>query len=75
MGCLMNALEPLYGEVELLHMLNITKPNLVFCDLDKYEMVKDCLIQLDNNAAIYTFGGCKEDSEDVETLFKETNEE
>lgn len=74
-GCAMNTLEPTFGKTELLHMLNIIKPSLLFCDVEVFELVKECLLELGNNAHVFTFGGSKNGSENVENLFLETHEE
>lgn len=74
-GCPVNALDPSFGRTELLHMFKITKPVLLFCDIDCYELINDCLIELDNRARIFTIGGSLGRSEPVENLFKETHKE
>lgn len=59
-----------------MHMLSITKPKLVFCDVDLYDLVRECLNELENEAiAIFTFGGQNDESIPVETLFEERSEE
>lgn len=74
-GCPLNALDCSFGKTEIIHMLKTTKPSLMFCDLDVYDLLKDCLIELGNNAKVFTFGGSKADSEPVENLFAETQKE
>lgn len=56
-------------------MLRDIKPNLVFCDMEIFEVIKDCLNELNNKAKVFTFGGRKGDSTQVENLLIETNEE
>lgn len=75
LGSPVNVLDPSFGKPEYLHMLKITKPILMFCDVDVYELVKECLMELNNNAQIFTFGGRKNGSEEIETLFVETGNE
>lgn len=75
LGNPINGLDPSFGKTELLHMLKTTQPVLMFCDLDVYELVKECLVELNNNAKVFTFGGRKSGSEDVESLFVETHNE
>lgn len=74
-GCPVNTLDPAFGKTELSHMLNTTKPILMFCEVESYEFVKECLTELGNEAKIFTFGGSKGDSESVENLFSETHNE
>ena len=70
-----NGIDTSFGKTEFLHMLETTKPILLFCDIDVYGLVKECLNELGNNAKIFTFGGRVNGSEDVETLFEETHDE
>lgn len=74
-GSAVNTLDPQFSKTELLHMLKTTKPALMFCDIDVYDLAKECLIELGNGAKIFTFGGSKGDSEQVENLFTETHNE
>lgn len=71
MGCPINTLDPSFGKVELIHMLKATKPTLMFCDAENFDLLKESLHELGNNAKIFTFGGKKGDSEQVENLFIE----
>lgn len=74
-GCPVTALDPSFGKTELVHMLNISNPVLLFCDLACYDLLQECLKELKNDAKIFTFGGSKGNSEQVENLFAETHEE
>lgn len=74
-GSAVNTLDPSFGKTELEHMLKNIKPTLVFCDADIYAIVKECLIELKNNAHVFTFGGKVGDSTQVENLLRETNDE
>lgn len=67
-----NTLDPSFTEIEMTHMLNLTKPKLIFTELESYEIVKQSLQNVNNDAKIYTFGGQIEDSLPVENLFVET---
>lgn len=75
LGCPINTLDPSFGKVEILHMLNITKPRLMFCDAESYSLVSECLKELKNEAKVFTFGGQTGNSETVESLFIETGAE
>lgn len=74
-GCPVNTLDPSFGKTELCHMLKTTKPVLLFCDVEGYELVKKCLSELGNKAKVFTFGGSKGEAEPVENLFAETHTE
>lgn len=74
-GSAVNTLDPSFGKTELLHMFSTIKPALVFCDVETYELAQKCLIELKNDAKIFTFGGSTGTSEDVENLFVETHDE
>lgn len=74
-GCTVSTLDTSFTKAELIHMLTTTKPNIMFCDADIYDLIQECLNELDNNAKIYTFSGRKGDSIPVEDLFAENLEE
>lgn len=72
-GCPINTLDASFGLIEITHMMKITKPKVIFCDLECYEVVETCLKELQNEARIFCFGGKSGKSESVESLFKETH--
>lgn len=72
LACPMNALKTTVQKIDVIRMFTITKPNVLFCDVKVYDLVKECLSELQNNAKIFTFNGTKGDSEAVECLFEET---
>lgn len=74
-GCPVNPLAASFGRTELIHMFKITKPALVLCDIDCYELIDSCLVALGSAARIFTFGGSLGRSEPVENLFEETHKE
>lgn len=74
-GCPINVLAPKFGKTEISHVLKRTKPALLFCSLEAYELVNECMIDSNNNAKIFTFGGKKGNSEVAESLFRETGDE
>lgn len=74
-ACPINCLDPLFSKTEIIHMFSITAPKTVFCDCDVYDLVRECLAELENDAAVYTFGGTTDDSISVEQIFEETPEE
>lgn len=76
-GCPVNTLDPSFGKTQLMHMLKTTKPVLMFCDVDCYDLVKECRAELENDFQfeILTVGGSKDGSESIENLFSETGRE
>lgn len=74
-GCPVNSLDPSFGKTELMHMLKITKPVLWLCDMDCYDLLRECLTEMKSSAKIFTFGGKFGQSEPVENLFRETHKE
>lgn len=74
-GCPPVALDVSFGKAEIIHLLSITKPVLMFCDIECYEILSECLVELGNEAKVFTFGGEKGQSESVECLFEETGKE
>lgn len=71
LACPVNTLDPSFSKPEIIHMLSITKPKVMFCDVDVYDLVCECLNELESDAPIYTFSGNTDDSIPVETLFEE----
>ncbi|XP_055296968.1 probable 4-coumarate--CoA ligase 3 [Sitodiplosis mosellana] len=74
-GCPVNTLDPSFTKLELMHMLSITRPKVMFCDASIYDLVQECLNDLENDAKIFTFSGQSGDSIPVEDLFEEVEGE
>lgn len=56
-------------------MFSITAPKVVFCDCDVFDLVRECLTELENDASVFTFCGTTDDSVSVEQILEETPEE
>lgn len=74
-GCPLNCIDASFVKSALIHMLNTTKPVVVFCEITCYELLNECLTELGNDAHIFTFGGCQGRSEPIDNLFQVTNTE
>lgn len=74
-GCPVNTLNSAFGKNELINMLKTTKPALIFCDIESYDLVEYGLTALESKAKVFTFGGEKGQSRNVESLFVETGDE
>lgn len=72
LGYPFQSLDPTFTEVETTHLFSLTKPTIVFSDLESYAVVEKSLRSLNNGAAIYTFGEQVGKSHLVEDLFAET---
>lgn len=57
---------------EILRILEMTKPDLVFCEIRVFHLVQKCLLDLQLNAKIFTLNGSADDIESVDKLFVET---
>lgn len=57
---------------EILRILEMTKPELIFCETRVFDMVQKCLTELQMNAKIFTLNGTTDNAEPVERLFVET---
>ncbi len=75
LGCPVNTLSPVFGKVDMIHTMKISKPKVMFCDVERYEFVSECLREAASEAKIFTFGGTANDSFAVENLFAETGSE
>lgn len=56
-------------------MFSISAPKVVFCDVAVYDLVRECLDGLQNDASIFTFSGQIAESIPVEQIFEETPKE
>lgn len=68
LGCPINTLSPAFGKADMVHNLKITKPKLMFCNVESYEFVSECLNEVGNDARIFTLDGQVGDSNSVEQL-------
>lgn len=75
LGCPILPVDPFFDKTELIQTLKLTEPSLVFCDVEAYETIIECLNELNNTTKIFTFGGSIADAEPVENLFAETGNE
>lgn len=74
-GCPVNTLDPHFNKIELLNMLKTTKPCLMFCDIDVYDLVEECRNELGLDTSIFTVGGQKGCAKNVESLFVESDDD
>lgn len=68
-GYPLNTLDWNFGKVELIRMLKTTKPCLMFCDLNLYDLVAECLKEVELKPCIFTFDGERGDSKSIDSLF------
>lgn len=72
MGCPINAIGLLFMKADLIHNLKTPEPVVFFCDIDVYDLLSECLREIGSIAKIFTFGGVRGNSEQVENLFIKT---
>lgn len=75
LGCSINPLYTLAEKNEIIRMLKLTKPTVMFIDVKVYDIVQQCLKELFFDAKIFTFNGRRGHSEPVEYLFEENGME
>lgn len=75
LGCPVSPLDPAFGKVEIKSIVSITKPSIFFCEVGLYDLLVQCLKELNIHADIFTFTGQRGTSKPVEILFAETNME
>lgn len=71
LGVQVTALPAFFTRVEYESFLQLLKPKLLFCDLDIYHQLKQCLAYLDIDAETFTFDGSTDRSIPVNILFEE----
>lgn len=64
-----------YSDIEMITLFKITKPKVIFCDLDVVYKVKSTLSKLKDVAFIFTFDGSINGTIDVCDLFRKTGYE
>lgn len=76
-GCPINTLDPSFSKAQLMHMLKTTRPKVMICDVICYDLVKECLADMENDSKfdILTIAGSKAGSEPIENLFATTDHE
>lgn len=57
---------------EILRILEMTQPKLIFCEMRVFDLVQTCLAELEMHAEIFTLNGTTDGAEPVENLFVET---
>lgn len=57
---------------EILRILEMTQPKLIFCEIRVFDVVQKCLAELDMHSKIFTINGTTDEAEPVEKLFVET---
>lgn len=62
-------------KADMIRMLQISEPQLMFCEMDRLDLLLECLDELNMNPKIFTFNGKKGDLEPVECLFTPTGNE
>lgn len=72
LGCPLSILEPHCKETDIVQRFGLTKPDIVFCDLNVFDTVKSSLNKLQNKYKIFTFEGQHDSSIGVEALFIDT---
>lgn len=72
LGCPLSPLDPHYKESDIVQRYEITKPNIVFCDISVLETIKSSLKKLNNKCKIFTFDGQHDSAIAVEAIFIDT---
>lgn len=75
LGCPMNIVYATAEKASMAQAFEITQPSVVFCEIDVYDVVKECFKEMGKNVKIFTFNGERGDSESVESLLQETHNE
>lgn len=75
LGCPINATHAAAEKANMLYAFRITKPSVIFCEVNVYDLVRECFDEIGLNVKIFTFNGVKGGSEAVENLLQETHNE
>lgn len=69
LGCPVHALGITFNKSEMVHMLGMTKPKGVFCEVENFDVVEASLRELENSSTIFTFDRKVSGSKCVDSLF------
>lgn len=75
LGCMADMLNTSHETPDIIRLLQMTRPNVIFCDIDVYDMIAESLKELNHQAKVFTIDGTKGESESIENLFVETGTE
>lgn len=73
LGCVIAAESTAHGCVEIHHTLNYLKPRVIFCDLEYYAMLKECVFDLKINADFFIVGDQTDDTLSIKYFFRQIN--
>lgn len=68
-------IDPHFSKFEFAQKFQKTQPKVIFCDVKAYDLIVESLKELNYVAKIFTFDGVKGESENVENLFQEVDDE
>lgn len=75
LGCPINTVYPTADKAFMIYTFRITQPSIIFCEINAYDLVKECFEEIGKSVKIFTFDGVRGDSETVECLLQETHNE
>lgn len=75
LGNSINTIDPNFTKTEISHIFQITKPKVIFCDIEILDTVKGSLGDENSCSKIFTFGGSKVGTIAVSELFESTGRE
>lgn len=74
-GCPINPVFTGADKPTIVRIFQLSQPSLIFCEVNMYDLIAECMYELGNNAKIFTFNGTRGDSSPVEDLFEKTGTE
>lgn len=75
LGCPINPLDAKMEKSTVLHMIQLTQPRLIFCEIKVYDLIVEVLTELNMNAKVFTLNGITGNSISVDVLLVETGNE
>lgn len=76
--CLACPIAPLNSSLskpEIVRILTKTKPSVIFCDADVYELLNEVMKEISHNVKVFTIGGKIDGVEPIEHLLVDTGDE
>lgn len=75
MGCPINPLHHTLSKEEISKILKKTKTKAIFCDVESYDLIDEALKESTTNVQIFTFDGQISNTEPVDSLFIQCDNE
>ncbi len=75
LGLPVNSLSPTFNKADIVHMLGITRPKIIFCDFNCLDVMEDSLAEIELHSPVFTILERVDSFRFLEDLLEETGNE